>query len=90
MKKQKPKTPYQHLIETCRDWADTVVSASERTAYIITATRLHEGFVLSGVAERVQAADQLGWDVILRFRSDGTLAIVYRKRPTSPPWQIAL
>ena len=88
---EKRQNPYQRLQEECRKWAKTVVYAHERLMWRFPAKTLHtDRWGLVNTAERVQAADQLGYECVLRWRGgeDGGLEVVYRKRPDSPPWSI--
>ena len=88
MAKQKPKTPYQHLIEKCKTWAFSVVYPRRTIMFVIPKARLSEAWTLADVYERTKAADQLGYDVVL-VAADRGLEMFYRKRPKTTPWEIA-
>ena len=85
--KQKPKTPYQHLIEKCKEWAFSVVYPHRSTMFVVPKGRLSEGWYLLDVYERTKAADQLGYDVLL-VAADSGLEMSYRKRPDATPYEI--
>ena len=85
------QNPYQRLQEACREWARTVVYAHERLMWRFPAKTLStDRWCLLNTAERVQAADQLGYDCVLRWKKgeNGGLDVVYRRRPSEPPWKI--
>jgi len=88
---EKRQNPYQRLQEECRAWAWKVVNAHERLMCRFPANTLGEDrWCLLNTAERVQAADQLGYDCVLRWKKgeNGGLDVVYRRRPSEPPWKI--
>ena len=83
--KQKPKTPYQRLLEEASDFARKVKFAHIRLMWFYAKERLGDSLSLDHLNERVQAADQLGYDVILRSTERG-LEVLYRKQMPTPPW----
>jgi len=88
---EKRLNPYQRLQEACREWARTVVYAHERLMWRFPGKTLTtDQWTLASTAERVKAADQLGYECVLRWRDGegGGLEVVYRKRPGAPPWSI--
>ena len=85
----KPINPYTRLVEEVRDWARGVVYPRQRAMFFFAKGAPQNGWRLDGVVERVQAADTLGWDVVLEVDKDGGLWMKYRERPGIPPWQVA-
>jgi len=85
MKNQKPKTPYQRLLEDAREFAGQVKYRHEKLMWRYPKEKLNTGWALNDLAERVSAADQLGYDVILRNSDDG-LSVYYRKKVPDTPY----
>lgn len=85
MKNQKPKTPYQRLLEDAREFAGQVKYCHEKLMWRYPKEKLNTGWALNDLAERVSAADQLGYDVILRNSDDG-LSVYYRKKVPDTPY----
>lgn len=88
MAKQKPKTPYQHLLERAREWAHSVNYGHRTTMWKYPKGKLGDGWSLTDLYERTRAADQLGYDVTLVAGDEG-LCVVYRKRPKTVPYEFA-
>lgn len=83
--KQKPKTPYQHLMEDFRAFGMKVARAANFSRHMFTLANAKEGgsWKLDDVYERTMAAQQLGYVVELEATNDGSLIIKYcEKRPT--------
>lgn len=79
----KPKTPYQRLLEDVQEYARKVRYASTTLMWFYQKDELSNNWRLDGLNERVRAADQLGYDVILRSTDRG-LEVLYRKRAPDP------
>ena len=81
--------PYRDLQERCIEWARSVIYADKRLMWtypgenIVTST-----WKIYDLKERVCAADQLGYEVILEWNEGKGLQVFYRKRPDSPPGRI--
>jgi len=81
----KPVTPYQRLLKAANEYRTSVQYASTRTMWTYPADKIQtESWGMFGLAQRVAAADSLGWDVKLRLNADGGLAVIYVKRPMIP------
>ncbi len=89
MKSKKRKTPYQMLMEDAREFASKVKYRHEKPMWRYPKENLNAGWHLADIAERVSAADQLGYDVILKNTADG-LCVYYRKKVPDTPigWQL--
>jgi hypothetical protein len=89
--KQKPITPYQRLLTEAREFALEVIRRArwKRTMYCWPVADVDKpiGYRLDTVAHRVQAADQLGYDVMLKWEDRGLVAY-YVKRPPDTPWRL--
>lgn len=81
--KEKPITPYARLLERARQLAFDAKNPRRRLMWTYPKGRLSEGWQLSDLQERVGAADQLGYDVVLRKADDG-LRVEYVKRLDVP------
>lgn len=85
--KEKPKTPYQRLVEDVRRWTLKIRSPWRKAMWVYPKNRLSEGWRLTDLDERVRAADQLGYDVVL-VGTEAGLEVQYRKRPGDPPMAV--
>ncbi len=74
------ETPYNRLKRVTQDYISRVELPRRITMWMYPKEKLREHWRLDDLAERVQAADQLGFDVRLRV-SDKGLVAEYVKRP---------
>lgn len=73
--------PYQQLQERVKQWLRPVVYPSRVTMWVYPKDKLNTGWwELTSLYERVLAADQLGFDVMLLAKEDG-LRVEYITRP---------
>jgi len=86
MSKAKPVTPYQRLKATFCKFADEVQYRTEKLMWLYPKAKLGTAWMLADLAERVAAADQLGFEVLLR-NTDGDLRVIYRKKAPDRPWE---
>jgi hypothetical protein len=86
-RKSKPKTPYQRMLEDFREYAMKVRSARRVLMWVYPKDRLNNSWTLGDLNERVKAADQLGYDVIVEAKDEG-LRVVYRKRAPEAPYYV--
>lgn len=77
------KNPYTELLQRVRRFAMDVAHRRVRTMWNYPKEKLSANWRLDDLAERVQAADQLGWDVLLKVK-DGALHVEYHQRVTVP------
>lgn len=83
--KEKRKNPYQMLLEEIQkfcfniEWPHKVFMWGYTKASLSTSS-----YRLDGLAERVQAGNQLGYEVVLEIGSDGQLNVFYRKKIEIP------
>lgn len=77
------KNPYTALLERAQEFAASVQYRHTKTMWTYPRGRLSQGWRLDTLAERVKAADQLGYDVILTTVDDA-LVVQYRKRVEIP------
>ena len=82
--RQKPKTQYQYLLEDVTQFAHNVKYPHRRTMWRYPKDRLKEGWSLLDLSERVQAADQLSYDVRLVWNDEEGLRVEYVKRVDVP------
>lgn len=82
MYKKKLVTPYERLMERAMRLASQVTCPRLKRMWFYPKDKLGTGWSLTDLSERVQAADTLGWDVLLVSDSNG-LNVMYRKRPES-------
>lgn len=83
MANKTPRNPYQDLIRQVNKWLVSVFHPFERRMWFYPTAKLTEGWSLALLNERVIAADQLGYDVVLKHTSEG-LEVWYRKRTDRP------
>lgn len=82
---EKRKTPYQRLLDEIKEYVRNVQYRHEVTMWSYPDGKLHEGWRLDALHQRVQAASQLGYDVILVAKDDA-LVVRYKKRVPDPSW----
>lgn len=80
----KPKSPYQRLLEDTRDWARKVMYRHSVGMWTYPKAKLTEGYRLDDLYERVQAAEQLGYEVVVVANETG-LFVRYVKKIPKPP-----
>jgi hypothetical protein len=85
--KTKPVTPYARLLKQFIKYCDYVEYRDNRKMFLFKRDELLKGYSLSDVYERTRAADQLGFDVILRTDADG-LHVEYIRRIPKRPWNV--
>lgn len=83
--KTKPITPYQRLLESAREFATAVEHPHTKLMWTYPKDKLNTGWHLTDLAERVAAANQLGYDVKL-VNQDGALQVWYVKKMPNRPW----
>jgi hypothetical protein len=81
-------SPYTTLKKEAEDWARKVAHPHRKVMWTYPKEKLKEGWNVSDLAERVAAADQLGYDVKLENRTEG-LTVIYVKRPPDVPYLFA-
>lgn len=84
--KPRPVTPYERLLKAFKEYVSEVQYPRTRFMWRYPKNKLGEGYRLDDLAERVQAAEQLGYDVFLKMDSEG-LAVMYRKQRPERPWE---
>lgn len=84
--KPKPINPYERLKREFREYASAIEYPHTKVMWRYPKERLHEGWTLANLAERVAAAEQIGYDVILQSDDEG-LRVIYRKKRPSTPWE---
>jgi len=87
MPKPKPLTPYQRLKADFQEWVLNATYRHTVTMWSYPKARLDEGCNLTYLAERVQAATQLGYEVHL-IVEEGDLIVKYKKRLPAKPWWV--
>jgi hypothetical protein len=87
--KEKQKNPYQRLLESLGKYRGSVKYPKTKTMWTYPKNKLGEGWTLAGLYERVSAADQLGFDVVLTA-DDAGIRVSYRARPDEShlPWSV--
>lgn len=85
--KQKPITPYQRLLQQFTVFVDAVLHPTRVSMWRYPKAKLHEQWTLADLAERVAAAEQLGFNVWLR-NVDGDLVVEYYRKPPARPWNV--
>lgn len=86
--KPKPVTPYQRLLKIAQEYVAELSSLHERSMWLYPKDRLDNGnWALGDLKERVAAAEQLGYDVVLKASERG-LEVRYRKQVPNAPWEL--
>ena len=81
-----PVTPYQRLLDAAQKYAYLVAYPQTRLLWTYEKADKGAAFKLSDLAERVAAAEQLGYDVKL-VNKDGDLQVFYVKKMPARPWE---
>lgn len=81
--REKPITPYARLLADVRKFAISVKFAHKKLMWRYNKQDLGKNWTLTDLYERVKAAEQLGYDVVL-IAEDAGLAVQYTKRPDVP------
>ena len=75
------KTPYDHLLARFDALRFAVEASQRRLMFTLPKDKIKEqAYLMYDVAERVRAADQLGWHVQLRWDETRGLLIEYVER----------
>ena len=82
------KNPYQMLLEEFRDWVVRVVHARRRQALWYTMATVNQNADFSRIWERTIAAQQIGYEVVVKASDDGLRFEYVEKRPNSMPWRV--
>lgn len=86
--KKKTVSPYEQLRLRAKEWATAVLYPHSVGMRFYKKESLANGFRLDDLYERVAAAEQIGYDVVLVAMDNG-LHVRYRKRPPAVPWQFS-
>lgn len=81
MKNRIVVTPYQRLRTAALKFLSRVKFPRKTMMWVYPKERISTGWNLSDLAERVQAAEQLGHDVKLVWNKDHGLEVYYVERP---------
>jgi hypothetical protein len=79
--------PYQRLLETFREYWRGVEYAQRKTMWRYARDSLGKNWSLVDLDQRVAAAQQIGYDVILISDDEGLL-VQYRKKHPDMPWEV--
>ena len=74
------EAPYTRLKRVAREALEKHLYRRRKQMWHYKKRSLSTGWSLEYLCQRVQAADQLGWDVQLRVDSDGDLLVEYVER----------
>ncbi len=85
---EKRKNPYESLLDDFRAYHHKVQYPQRREMWTYPKAKLRESWSLAELHERVAAANQIGYDVVLEATDEG-LKVIYRQRPPeSPHWKL--
>ena len=80
-------TPYQRLLDLFREYLSKVEYPTRMVMWIYPKDDLGKSWSLDDLYQRTLAAEQLGFNVVLRAEKDG-LKVEYRKKPPERPYNI--
>ncbi len=84
----KPVNPYSRLKRIAIEWASSVIYPHKRLMWTYPKSKLeNESWCLANLFERVSAAGQLGYTVVLEADDSG-LRVMYKKLPDELPWEL--
>lgn len=79
--------PYTRLQRIAMEWASSVLYPHTQTMWTYPKERLDGLWRLTNLNERVEAAEQLGYRVIIESNEQG-LVVKYEKKPSELPWEL--
>ncbi len=79
--------PYSRLKKIGTDWALDVTCPTRKVMWHYPKATLGDGWRLNDLAERVAAAKQLGYSVVLSVNDACDLVATYQKDPPPVPWE---
>lgn len=77
--------PYSRLLKRVKDWCWKVTHRKQIGMWSYPTESLDKGWKLNDLYERIKAADQLGYNVILKATDKG-LEVYYREKAPDIPW----
>lgn len=80
----KRKNPYQMLMEEVQDYLRKIKYRKRKEMWFFPKDKLADSWSMQDTYERVAAADQLGYDVILKATKKGLEVEYVKKIPTVP------
>lgn len=83
----KRTNPYTTLKNQFSDWVSKAINRRRVLMWTYPKNRLEEGWKLSDLSERVAAANQLGFEVVLKS-SEAGLHVEYVAKVPERPWDI--
>ena len=81
MTRPKPQTPYQRLIRAVRKYVSETKNPKQIPMWKYSRKNLRDLWKLDALYERTYAAQQLGYDVILKTDEEW-FYVYYQKRPS--------
>lgn len=82
----KPITPYTRLLSQVKQWVHSATYRHTTAMFMFPKAKLGIGWSVLDLYERTKAADQLGYDVIVKAADDG-LHVQYIKRVPPIPYE---
>ena len=76
----KKQTAYSRLLDEFREYYNAVKYPRMKLMWRYTRRNLSDSWVLSDLYQRVAAAEQIGYEVVLKAEDEG-LSVWYRKKP---------
>ena len=76
--------PYDALKKRFNEYVNAVEYRMRKKMFIYPKHKLTEGYLLDTLYERVAAAEQLGFDVLLKATDEGLVAQYIKKLPDRP------
>lgn len=84
--KDRRKNPYEMLLEEFKEYANKVEHPKTKQMWRYTEDGLKKAWFLGNLLQRVMAAEQLGFDVMLK-NNDGSLEVQYVEKRPVRPWR---
>jgi len=88
MQKQVRENPYNRLKRICSSWADKVQYPHTVFMWRYPKNKLSSTWSLTDLYERTQAAQDLGYQVIITADKSDGLNISYQKKAPERPWEL--
>lgn len=76
--------PYTRLLSEVQKHLYSIMYRHRKTMWRYAKEQLNQTWRLNGLWERVAAAEQLGYDVVLEAKEDGLHVVYVKKIPDTP------
>lgn len=80
--------PYQRLMNQFAEWASSVIYPKRKSMWVYPKENLNKNWDLTDLYERVAAAKQIGYEVVLKATDEGIEVEYVEGRPSKLPYNV--